>query len=673
MAVVHNRTLINLILFSALLSCSHILDKTSGTIDSPHPGMKKIMAAGKSFQQGWNGADASLDEKPGMLSSFSHDYWLDTTEVTQKQFYEHTGRRPVTDSFPYGVGDNNPVYNVTWYDAVLFCNARSRTEDLDTVYSYFRCNALSNGSVSELIGMQTDYSRDGYRLPTEAEWEFAARGGSSTLPFTAASDSLNAQHVAWYVANSNGTTHPVATKMPNSFGLYDMAGNVFEWTNDWKCFYTNSAITNSLGAPQPNAELEKVIKGGSFDYSLLYLRPSHRSATYATTVSYKSEFIGLRCARGIIADGHYIGMVQQDTIPNPASVIIGRDSLQSLLGTFNVKLVFVNVNGSDRLLSLVDFSKSLPFVINYTDDKNVYMPTISPDGKYVAYCSRNVGLSGPSKITIRSLDSLNSPMIKIAADTAYIPRWWVDASNSDIYIIYTNSAVDNGNSLWGSTKTYLQKISGGNPIDSPRILISNGSYHDGLSASGRYTVTSYTRLMLRDLQTGQENQLFLSPYNGKEAGGSSQVCNGSISPDTGGNPQCMFLDFGSSAPSTVTKCSYGIHQYIFISSIVDSITNFMRCPNGEDSWEYPKWSNQVQFAVACGANSSGQSHSVYVVDLKNRASFQILTGTEIEQPFMWMATALQNPFTFALDSLAQYNDPPSNDYGLPTSTWPPKY
>ena len=108
-----------------ILSCAPLSNDRERTVDLPHPGMKKIQSAGRSFQQGWNDPRASLDEKPGMVSAFTYDYWLDTTEVTQGHYEELMGRQPVSDGSSFGVGDDYPVYYVTWFDAVLFCNARS--------------------------------------------------------------------------------------------------------------------------------------------------------------------------------------------------------------------------------------------------------------------------------------------------------------------------------------------------------------------------------------------------------------------------------------------------------------------------------------------------------------------------------------------------------------------
>ena len=282
---------------------------------------------------------------------------------------------------------------------------------------------------------------------------------------------------------------------------------------------------------------------------------------------------------------------------------------------------------------------------------------LSPDGRDVAYCSSNEGQVGPSQITIRSLDSLLSPLVRLSTDSAYIPRWWVNHSTGDTCLLYTNSAVTNSSALWSSSKTYIQKISGGMPVGEPQILVESGSFHDGRSKDGRYLLTAYDRLMARDAMTGDERQLFVYPENGKDASGSSQVCNASLSPDSGDSVRCLFLDFGSPGTSTITGNSYGIHEYLFMSAVTGKVLSAIHCPDGEQSWDCTEWSNQSRFATACGRNAQNQAQTIYAVDLTGNRSMTFVSGTEIQQPSLWIGFLVPNPSNFALDSIGRYNEP----------------
>jgi len=201
-----------------------------------------IFVKGGTFQMGSN--DGEDNEKPIHSVKLS-DFYIGKYEITQKEWKE------VMDSNPsYWKGDNLPVEQVSWYDAVEFCNKKSRAEGLTPFY---------NGSGKKIT---SNFSANGYRLPTEAEWEFACRGGSLTAYYTY-SGSNNIDEVTWYNSNSNSKTHSVGGKQPNELGIYDMIGNVWEWCNDWSESYSSNSQTNPKGASSGSS---RVIRGGSWKH-----------------------------------------------------------------------------------------------------------------------------------------------------------------------------------------------------------------------------------------------------------------------------------------------------------------------------------------------------------------------------------------------------------------------
>lgn len=227
--------------------------------------MKKIPAKNNPYTRG-DDSSFNDNEKPAHTVILTHDFYMDSTEVTQEEYINLLGVSPA-----FFRDDKKPVEKCTWFDAAAYCNARSKLYGLDTVYSY--TNLLGQlGVECEMIGLQIHYERNGFRIPTEAEWEFACRAGSTT-PFYWG-DTINDDY-AWYMGNSSWETHQVAQKKPNAFGLYDMLGNVWEWCGDLYEEYSEGSHINPKGAT--NGRFYS-LRGGSFENPDSHIHSTVRDA-----------------------------------------------------------------------------------------------------------------------------------------------------------------------------------------------------------------------------------------------------------------------------------------------------------------------------------------------------------------------------------------------------------
>ena len=218
---------------------------------------KMIPVKGGTFSMGSKEGDS--DEKP-VHSVTLGDYYIGETEVTQALWQAVMGNNP-----SYFKDKNNPVEKVSYNDCLTFINK------LNTLLA----NQLPDGKK--------------FRLPTEAEWEYAARGGNQSKGYQY-SGSNTLDNVAWYYDNSRSKTHPVKQKQPNELGIYDMSGNVYEWCSDWYGGYSSSSETNPTG---PSSGSYRVLRGGSWSYNALCCRVANRYGNYP---DYSFYYCGLRLA-----------------------------------------------------------------------------------------------------------------------------------------------------------------------------------------------------------------------------------------------------------------------------------------------------------------------------------------------------------------------------------------
>ena len=219
---------------------------------------KMIAVEGDSFTMGYD-PDTSYQNTPHPVTVSS--FKIAQTETTVWQYFlylkAHHQNPRGTPSWQYW-GDNPMIY-VSWYDAVDYCNWVSEKHGLQKVYNL--TNQKGEKDYPD-YDVTIDYTKKGYRLPTEAEWEFAARGGKFHEGFGYSGDSI-LNKVAWYYENSNNRTQPVATKNSNKLGLFDMSGNVWEWCNDWYAPYDTLKTNNPRGAEK---ESRRLLRGGSWYY-----------------------------------------------------------------------------------------------------------------------------------------------------------------------------------------------------------------------------------------------------------------------------------------------------------------------------------------------------------------------------------------------------------------------
>jgi acetoin utilization deacetylase AcuC-like enzyme/formylglycine-generating enzyme required for sulfatase activity len=237
-------------------------------------GIEMVVIPGGFFDMGSRKGES--DESP-VHRVWVSSFWMDRFEVVQEQFKKYQISDPSHFKSP-----DRPLEQMNWTDAALYCNERSLAEGLEPCY--------------DEETWQCSFQANGYRLPTEAEWEYACRAGTTTK-YSFGNDARKLKTFTWYAANSAGKTHPVGQKKPNPWGLYDMHGNVAEWCNDFysENYYRQSPEKNPKGTAKGK---ERVLRGGAWNSTPDSIRSSCRSSDPSIDdTCLASDNIGFRCVR----------------------------------------------------------------------------------------------------------------------------------------------------------------------------------------------------------------------------------------------------------------------------------------------------------------------------------------------------------------------------------------
>jgi formylglycine-generating enzyme required for sulfatase activity len=243
-------------------------------------GVEMVYVPGGEFLMG--SAEGNPDEAPPHKVKIS-GFLMDKYPVTHEMF----AKVQLPDPSHWQDNPKKPVERVRWRDAKQYCNERSLLEGLKPCYN------------EKTRDWNCDPAANGYRLPTEAEWEYAARAGTDG-PYDFGPPEKLRQY-AWFADNAEQKTHAVGEKKPNRWGLYDMYGNVSQWCEDVysTSYYRVSPAADPPGPPSPGRDVKRVLRGGNWKASAAMCRASHRQGerTGNTDACFSGDYLGLRCVR----------------------------------------------------------------------------------------------------------------------------------------------------------------------------------------------------------------------------------------------------------------------------------------------------------------------------------------------------------------------------------------
>lgn len=558
---------------------------------------------------------AKVNERPEMRARFDYDFSIGRHEVTCGEF--NSVMENVSGLVLDCDNDSFPATSLTFYDAVLFANERSKSEGFDTAYTYASAVFDSEKHCTALDGFAYRPEVNAYRLPTEAEWILVA------------SSEWNAEH-SWTAENSDYKLHRVCGKMDSTVQFCDMMGNAMEWVNDWLGIFRDTTVTNFVGAPDGGALGQRVVKGGSYRNPVTSINLYSRGDVYMVTSSTRADYVGFRLAFGAIPAAVWMGnngkAASSRIVPLASSA-----TLRSVVGANQVRLAFRN--DLTENLAYVDYSSGILSVVEIADTLDVYHPEISPDGKRVAFCTGLEGVSGKSSLYVRDLSAEGLNLVKLEVESAAIPRWRV-LDSGDTVIVYVNDAGNNKvESAFKMSSTWQVSFANGK-FGKPQKLF-DGAYHGGLSGDNSLAVTG-TRL-LRARISGRDTVW----YNGEQA------CNVSLAKD--GSKRTLFLDFGSKTGREYAGENYGTHERLLVVDSIGDLILTLAAPVGY-SFDHSEWASNGNFVVATLTNVNGAHTKMVLIDLTEGNVVDLAEGDELWHPNLWIRQEKNNEVNISLDS-----------------------
>jgi len=563
-------------------------------------GMLRIKAVGETVLLGTNEVTAKVNERPSMKVRFDYDFSMGRTEVTCAEFNDLMTAKGLSLSCEASV----PATNITYYDAVLFANERSKSEGFDTAYTYSRAVFDSEGRCTNLEGFAYRPEEDAYRLPTEAEWILVAKVNWNVSG-------------AWTSENSDYKLHPVCEKADSSSQVCDIAGNAMEWVNDWLGKFRDTTVTNFVGAPDGGALGQRIVKGGSYRNSAESITLYSRGDVYTVTSSTRADYVGFRLAFGAIPGAIWMrndGKVASSRVVPLASSA----AMRSLFQTYKAKLAFRDENSGN--LAYIDYSSGNLSVHEIEDSLDVHHPEISPDGKYVAFCTGLEGVSEMSELYVRDLNATGSNLVKLEVESAAIPRWRVLESGDTVIVYVTDAGSNKEESAFKSASTWQVPFANGK-FGKPQKLF-DGAYHGGISADNALAVTGAK--LLRARVSGRDTVWY----------GGEQACNASLAKDR--SKRTLFLDFGGKTGREYAGVNYGTHERLLVVDSVGNLVQTLAAPAGY-SFDHSEWVSNGNFAVATLTNANGAHTKIVLVNLTDGSLVELVEGDELWHPTLWIS------------------------------------